>query len=304
MRLFTEKQNAMLGAVLAKDAIKTRSQAGRSLAYIEGWWAISEANRIFGFDGWDTETTLMQCVAERPREIGAAKREGWGVSYVAKVRVKVGDIVREGFGSGHGIDVDLGLAHESAAKEAETDARKRALMTFGNQFGLALYDKDRADVGAASEVHDERHVAAAAQPPAPAPAPTTQEPPAAEEKPKPPSYVPADQRVLTPEERKARDEKRAAEEEQKRLNESNDLRISNVDEWRDLYKKARDGLISVNQAEIDHNVKKQTYLAFKVRLTPSDRAAIDKAVWNMDDLIKKLKTDAAKAQRAGGKRAA
>jgi hypothetical protein len=29
---------------------------------------------------------------------------------------------REGSGAGHGIDVDLGQAHESAIKEAETDA--------------------------------------------------------------------------------------------------------------------------------------------------------------------------------------
>ena len=31
-------------------------------------------------------------------------------------------LVREGSGAGHGIDVDLGLAHESALMEAETDA--------------------------------------------------------------------------------------------------------------------------------------------------------------------------------------
>ena len=30
--------------------------------------------------------------------------------------------------------MDLGQAHESAIKEAETDAMKRALMTFGNPF--------------------------------------------------------------------------------------------------------------------------------------------------------------------------
>jgi hypothetical protein len=42
--------------------------------------------------------------------------------------------------------VDLGLAHESALKEAETDAMKRALMTFGNPFGLALYDKEQRNV--------------------------------------------------------------------------------------------------------------------------------------------------------------
>jgi hypothetical protein len=40
----------------------------------------------------------------------------------------------------------LGQAHESALKEAETDAMKRALMTFGNQFGLALYDKTQENV--------------------------------------------------------------------------------------------------------------------------------------------------------------
>jgi len=55
-------------------------------------------------------------------------------------------LVREGSGAGHGIDVDLGQAHESALKEAETDAMKRALMTFGNPFGLALYDKRQREV--------------------------------------------------------------------------------------------------------------------------------------------------------------
>jgi hypothetical protein len=63
-------------------------------------------------------------------------------------------LVREGSGAGHGIDVDLGQAHESAIKEAETDAMKRALMTFGNPFGLALYDKQQRQV--TSSVREER----------------------------------------------------------------------------------------------------------------------------------------------------
>jgi hypothetical protein len=42
--------------------------------------------------------------------------------------------------------VTLGEAHENALKEAETDATKRALTTFGNLFGLALYDKAQAGV--------------------------------------------------------------------------------------------------------------------------------------------------------------
>lgn len=156
---FTPEQNAALDAPLSSANVKSRTQAGRSLSYIEGWLAIAEANRIFGFDGWTRETTETRLVAEAARKIGKEfdrdgkpqpQKDGWGVSYIARVRVVVfaGDtiVTREGIGSGHGIDVDLGLAHESAIKEAETDAMKRALMTFGNPFGLALYDKTQENV--------------------------------------------------------------------------------------------------------------------------------------------------------------
>jgi DNA repair and recombination protein RAD52 len=148
--MFTEQQKVALAAPLNGQHVKRRKQAGRSLAYIEGWKAIDEANRIFGFDGWTRESVDLRCVSEKERKIGQDKRDGWGVSYIAKVRIVVfaGDslVTREGIGSGHGIDADLGTAHESAVKEAETDAMKRALMTFGNPFGLALYDKDRTNV--------------------------------------------------------------------------------------------------------------------------------------------------------------
>jgi len=146
--MFTEDQKAELAKPLNRIHVKTREQGKSTLSYIESWHAIAEANRIFGFDAWDSHTVECRCVAEHERKIGRGQyeRDGWGVTYIAKVCVKVGGIEREGMGSGHGIDVDLGLAHESAIKEAESDARKRALMTFGNQFGLALYDKAQANV--------------------------------------------------------------------------------------------------------------------------------------------------------------
>ena len=134
-----------LSGKLNPEHVKERSQSGRKLSYVEGWHAIAEANRIFGFDAWNRETVDIRLVQERERTVGQGT--GWGVTYIARVRVTVGSIIREGVGSGHGIDRDLGLAHESAIKEAETDAMKRALMTFGNPFGLALYDKDQANVG-------------------------------------------------------------------------------------------------------------------------------------------------------------
>jgi hypothetical protein len=126
------------------------------VSYLEGWQVIAEANRIFGFDGWQRRTIAVRCVAQAERTIGARgtsrdQKPGWGVTYTARVRVTVTagglvPLVREGSGAGHGIDVDLGQAHESALKEAETDAMKRALMTFGNPFGLALYDKQQREV--------------------------------------------------------------------------------------------------------------------------------------------------------------
>jgi hypothetical protein len=74
----------------------------------------------------------------------------YATAYTAKVRVSVraGDIVivREGSGTGEGRASSPGQAHELALKGAETDATKRALATFGNPFGLALYDRERTGV--------------------------------------------------------------------------------------------------------------------------------------------------------------
>jgi len=156
--MFNLEQKAALEAKLDPSRISQRTQAGRSLDYIEGWFAISEANRIFGHSEWDRETVVLDQV--RPAEIvtvtdkyGKAKDQ-WRVGYMAKVRITVrangAFATREGTGFGSGAMGDLGDAIESAIKEAETDAMKRALMTFGNPFGLALYDKTRANVG-----HDE-----------------------------------------------------------------------------------------------------------------------------------------------------
>lgn len=148
---FTPEQICKLEAPLSRSHVKSRKQAGRDLSYIEGWHAIAEANRIFGFDAWDRETVELRQLGE-PREVDGK----WRVAYMAKVRVVVhtrvdadgnwATIIREGTGYGSGIDRDIGSAHESAIKEAETDAMKRSLMTFGNPFGLALYDKEQNGV--------------------------------------------------------------------------------------------------------------------------------------------------------------
>lgn len=140
MTFLSPDQIAELKKPLDRKHVASRSQAGRDLAYIESWFAISEANRIFGHGAWNRETTIQ--MIGQPREVG----DKWRVEYLAKVRITVGDIIRDGCGFGQGIDKDVGQAHESALKEAESDAMKRALMTFGNPFGLALYDKSQSNV--------------------------------------------------------------------------------------------------------------------------------------------------------------
>jgi len=141
---FTDTQTKALAAKLSAKHVKTRQHGGVTLSYIEGWHAIAEANRIFGFDAWDRETISAQCVWNR------ARKGHHECSYIAQVRIRVraGDsvICREGSGSGHGVSPTPGEAHESALKQAETDAMKRALVTFGNPFGLALYDKEQHGV--------------------------------------------------------------------------------------------------------------------------------------------------------------
>lgn len=142
---FSPEQKAALEAPLSKSNVKRNP---RGFDYVESWHAEAEANRIFGYDGWSSVVLNFNCVVERERKLGSSNNQydGWGVSYIATVRVTAGGEVRDGVGAGHGMDKDLGLAHESALKEAASDAEKRALKTFGNQFGLALYDKTRENV--------------------------------------------------------------------------------------------------------------------------------------------------------------
>ena len=140
----SDTQVRQLRAKLEAKHVKTRNANGTDLHYVEGWHVIAEANRIFGYDAWDRRTLASHCVWSGPS--GAYH----GAAYIAKVRVSVraGDttIVREGSGTGEGKAPTPGQAHELALKGAETDATKRALATFGNPFGLALYDRERLGV--------------------------------------------------------------------------------------------------------------------------------------------------------------
>ena len=95
---FAAPQVRKLRARLNPRHVKTREADGQVLHYVEGWHVVAEANRIFGFEGWDRETVASDCVW--------TKQQGsrYCAAYVARVRITVraGEtkIIREGCGVG------------------------------------------------------------------------------------------------------------------------------------------------------------------------------------------------------------
>lgn len=143
MTIDWEKASKELAKPLDPSAIKPPPQ-GKFGEYVDGLHVISEANRIFGRNGWSYTVTRLECASNDIFDTHKGPQAR--VAYVCAVRVDVGGVIREGLacGTGNGKPENIGDVIESAVKEAETDALKRALRSFGNTFGLALYEKDKS----------------------------------------------------------------------------------------------------------------------------------------------------------------
>ncbi len=153
---FNDKQIKLLKEPLLAEDIKTREAFGSGkLSYIEGWKAIEEANRIFGFDSWKTEILTLKEVnratyIKPPFKSGEKEKPMVSIAYMCTLRLTVmtggAESVHEdvGFGDGVAGDTPNGMHSciELASKEAVTDATKRCLRKYGNKFGLTLYEKD------------------------------------------------------------------------------------------------------------------------------------------------------------------
>lgn len=140
---FTKDLSFRLLEELPEENVRTNPQG---YSYLEGWYVVAEANRVFGHDGWNRETVALECLYEGERQVKTGQT--YSASWRAKVRLTVRGVVREGSAVGHGMAKYPGDAHETAVKAAETDATKRAFATFGNLFGLPLYDDARRGVRA------------------------------------------------------------------------------------------------------------------------------------------------------------
>ena len=85
----SDKQAKALRAKLRHQHVKTRESHGATVAYVEGWHVIAEANRIFGFENWDRQTQTPECLWSE------VQRGQTVCFYSAKVRITVrsGDTV-------------------------------------------------------------------------------------------------------------------------------------------------------------------------------------------------------------------
>ncbi|MYI85309.1 MAG: hypothetical protein F4081_00620 [Dehalococcoidia bacterium] len=137
---FTPAVTQKLGEPLDEGLVSYRKgRKGRTFAYLEGRTAIDQANRIFGFGGWGWE--LLGDVTLRESEsvdqkTGETRRFR---AYSATVRVAVpGSSPRTDVGF-HAVTEETVEGHETAFKGCVTDALKRALRGYGEQFGNSLY---------------------------------------------------------------------------------------------------------------------------------------------------------------------
>lgn len=136
---FSNEQMTMLDAPLDGRVIKERQGAGsKMLKYIDGRTAIETANRIFGKGKWGFR------IVARTHERIENKDGTWKEYFTADIELYVlGNpfpFPGDGIGAVKSQTVE-GI--EMARKDAVTDALKRALCYYGDQFGLALRDEDQ-----------------------------------------------------------------------------------------------------------------------------------------------------------------
>lgn len=145
--MLTPEQIKALQAPLDPKHVKAPSGSfGPKGDYIEGWHAINELNRVFGFDGWSYTIELTRDALDLGED--SKGKPQWQAAYTCICTLTAAGVTRQDVGFGSGFAKMVGDAIEGATKEAATDALKRAARTFGNIFGLALYDKSRENVQA------------------------------------------------------------------------------------------------------------------------------------------------------------
>lgn len=180
-QVFTKKQIRSLNKDLDPRFVSNRKGGGNTtLRYIEGHDAIDQANRIFGYGNWSyrplsceqkvlmdpltgeavgitykaqVELVVRGCISPVV-EVGSQAVATWNVSdCIMKRRMNDAKYNKKPVDESPFNPLEIANArttimdaHEMAEKGAVTDALKRALRTFGDQFGNGLYGDGRIPV--------------------------------------------------------------------------------------------------------------------------------------------------------------
>lgn len=176
---FSQGQLNELDKALDQRLISKRKGGfGKMLSYIEGHDAIDQANRIFGYGNWCYRPLSVEQVVL----LDPLSGEAVGIEYKSQVELTVrgaigpiidigsqpvatwnveDQIMQRRLKAANGGKVNeseftliekrearavIVEAHEQAKKGAVTDALKRALRAFGNQFGNGLYGDGHIDL--------------------------------------------------------------------------------------------------------------------------------------------------------------
>lgn len=146
----TDIQKRLNGPLPAHAVRQREASKGQTLSYVDGFYVFDLLNDVLGVGGWTYTVHSLDLVQDETKTKDGKERRYIG--YLCRVELTV---IYEGVypyltiqdvGFGQGIDADTGKAHESAAKEAVTDAVKRAARKLGRACGLALYDKSQEHV--------------------------------------------------------------------------------------------------------------------------------------------------------------
>ena len=141
-----DEQIEQLNQPLDPRRVKHRPGGGGSqLSYLEGHDAINTANQIFGYGSWGYDLMGVEF-----NNVTDEKGEVIGGYYAARVKLTVAGcvpITEEGvcaYTAGRNARATID-SHDMARKGAITDALKRALRCYGDQFGNSLYNNGLVD---------------------------------------------------------------------------------------------------------------------------------------------------------------
>jgi hypothetical protein len=134
---------------IPESVIKSRSQGGVSLSYLEAWYVKDTLNQELGQGNWGYQIKELKVISEEDVDGSFIITYGATVSLFATIDGKT--VIFDGDGSCEGRDKKVkGRAHDLSRKGSVSDAFKRAACNLGRSMGLALYDKTKEFVGEAS----------------------------------------------------------------------------------------------------------------------------------------------------------